>query len=191
MQQPLEITFRDIPHSDALEADIRQHAEKLDQFYDSIMACRVMLEAPHGHHHKGKLYHVRIDLTVPGKELVVNRSPSEHHAHEDAYVAVRDAFKAARRQLQDFKRQQEDHVKSHEAPAHGRILELSPEEDYGRIETSDGREIYFHRNSLVQGDFNELEIGNEVRFVEEAGELGPQASSVYIEGKHHVQDSRP
>lgn len=186
MQQPLQITFRDMPHSDFVEADIREHAEKLDQFYDSIMSCRVMVEAPHGHHHQGKLYHVRIDLTVPGKELVANRAPSEHHAHEDVYVAIRDAFDAARRQLQDFKRRQEGHVKTHEVPAHGRVTELIPEEDYGRIQTPDGRDIYFHRNSLVHGNYDELELGNEVRFVEEAGEEGPQASSVYLEGKHHV-----
>ncbi|TNF39031.1 MAG: ribosome-associated translation inhibitor RaiA, partial [Gammaproteobacteria bacterium] len=73
MQQPLQITFRDIPYSDALEADIREKAAKLDQFYDHIMSCRVVVELPHGHHHKGKLYHVTIDITVPGEELVVNR----------------------------------------------------------------------------------------------------------------------
>lgn len=186
MQQPLQITFRDIPHSDAVEANIREHAEKLDQFYNSIMSCRVMVEAPHGHHHQGTLYHVRIDLTVPGKELIANRAPSEHHAHEDVYVSIRDAFDAARRQLQDFKRQQEGHVKTHEVPAHGRVTELMPEEDYGRIQTPDDRNIYFHRNSLVHGNYDELELGSEVRFVEEAGEEGPQASTVYLEGTHHV-----
>lgn len=191
MQQALQITFRDMPHSDALEANIREHAEKLDQFYDRIMGCRVMVEAPHGHHQQGRLYHVRVELTVPGKELVASRAPGGHHAHEDAYVAIRDAFAAARRQLQDFKRQQEGHVKTHTTAAHGQVMELLPDEDYGRIQTSDGREIYFHRNSLVQGDYGDLEIGSEVRFVEEVGELGPQASSVYVEGKHHTLDSRP
>jgi ribosomal subunit interface protein len=191
MQLPVQITFRDIPHSDAVEANIREHAEKLNQFYDSIMSCRVMVEAPHGHHHQGKLYHVRVDLTVPGKELVASRAPSKHHAHEDVYVAIRDAFAAAKRQLQDFKRQQEGHVKQHETPTHGYITELTPDEGYGRIQTNDGRLIYFHRNSLVQGDYSDLEIGSEVHFVEEQGELGPQASSVYLEGKHHIQDHRP
>ena len=76
MKQALQITFRDIPKSDAIEADIREKAAKLDQFYDSIMGGRVIVEAPHGHHHKGKLYHVIVDLTVPDGELVVNRDPS-------------------------------------------------------------------------------------------------------------------
>ena len=186
MQQPLQISFRDIPHSDAVEASIREHAEKLDQFYDSIMSCRVMVEAPHIHKQHGNLYHIRIELTVPGKELVANRAPAEHHAHEDIYVAIRDAFNAMRRQLQDYKRQQEGHVKTHELPAHGAISELVPAEDYGRIHSSDGREIYFHRNSVIDANFDKLEIGATVHFTETMGDLGPQASTVHVEGKHHT-----
>ena len=92
-----EITFRGVPRSDALETDIRDKLAKLDLFFPHIMSCRVMVEAQHKHHHKGNIYHVRIDLTVPGKELVVSRDPKEHQAHQDPYVAVRDAFDAARR----------------------------------------------------------------------------------------------
>jgi ribosomal subunit interface protein len=188
MQQSLQITFRDIPHSDAVEAAIREKAEKLDQFFERIMACRVMVEAPHSHHHQGGLYHIRIDLTVPGNELVVSRSPSEHQAHEDIYVAIRDAFDAAKRQLQEYKRKLKRQVKTHETPAHGQVTELTPDQDYGRIQSSDGRDIYFHRNSLVRGDYGELEVGSEVRFVEESGEAGPQASTVHVVGKHHIVD---
>ena len=102
MKLPLEITFRNVEASDALEADIRAKAEKLDLFYDRVMACRVVVDAPHKHHHKGNVYHVRIDLTVPDGELVVSKDAGQDHAHEDPYVAVRDAFDAARRQLQDY-----------------------------------------------------------------------------------------
>jgi ribosome-associated translation inhibitor RaiA len=186
MQQPLQITFRDVPRSDALEADIREKAAKLDQFYEKVMACRVMVEAPHSHHHKGGLYHIRVDLTVPGGELVVKRGPKEHHAHEDPYVAVRDAFDAARRQLQDYARKQRGKVKSHETPLHGKISEITPLQDFGRILGTDGKDIYFHRNSVVDGDFESLELGDEVRYSEEPGEEGPQASTVHIVGnKHH------
>jgi len=185
MQQPLEITFRDIPRSEALEANIREKAGKLDQFYEKIMACHVIVERPHGHHHHGQLYHVRIDLTVPGGELVIKRDPKEHHAHEDPYVAVRDAFKAARRKLQDYSRKQRGDVKSHEMPPHGTVSELVPMLHFGRILSSDGREIYFHRNSVIDGDFDLLEEGDQVWYAEEAGEEGPQASSVHIVGKHH------
>jgi cold shock CspA family protein/ribosome-associated translation inhibitor RaiA len=185
MQQPLQITFRDVPRSDALEADIRDKAAKLDQFYERIMACRIMVEAPHSHHHQGNLYHIRIDLTVPRGELVVNRSPKDNHAHEDPYVAVRDAFNAARRQLQNYAKKQRGKVKNHETPPHGIINEIIPMQDFGRIQGSDGREIFFHRNSVIDGDFDSLEIGDEVWFSEESGEDGPQASTVHIVGKHH------
>jgi ribosomal subunit interface protein len=102
MKLPLEITFRNMDASDALEADIRSKAEKLDHFYDRVMSCRVAVEAPHKHHHQGNTYQVRIDMTVPDGELVVSRGHGQNHAHEDPYVAVRDAFDAARRQLQDY-----------------------------------------------------------------------------------------
>ncbi len=185
MEQPLQITFRDIPRSEALEADIRGKANKLDQFYEKVMACRVIVEAPHSHHHKGYLYHVRIDLTVPGGELVIKRDPKNHQAHEDPYVAVRDAFKAARRQLQDYARKQRGKIKTHEMPPHGTVSEIVPMQGFGRILSSDGREIYFHRNSVIDGDFDLLETGDQVWYAEEPGEEGPQASTVHIVGKHH------
>ena len=188
MQQPLQITFRGIPQSDSIKAAIEEKAKKLDQFYEKIMACRVMVEAPHSHHQHGRLYHIRIDITVPGGELVANRSPDKHQAHEDIYVAIRDAFDAAKRQLQSYNRRQKGKVKFHESPPHGHVTQLEPDQEYGRIETSDGRDIYFHRNSLVRGDFEKLEVGSEVRYVEEAGEDGPQASTVHVVGKHHVDE---
>lgn len=188
MQQPLQITFRNIPRSESIEAAIREKADKLDQFFDKIMSCRVIVESPHSHQHQGRLYLVSVDVTVPGTELVANRSPDKHHAHEDAYVAIRDAFDAAKRQLQDYKRKLEGKVKAHETPAHGRVIELAPDREYGRIQTADGREIYFHRNSLVRGDYRDLEVGSDVRFVEETGEEGPQASTIYLVGKHHIVD---
>jgi len=128
MRQPLQINFRDIPQSDAVEARVREKAGKLDKFYDQIMSCSVMIEAPHTHHHKGNLYHVRIDLTVPNGEIVVNRDPKEHQAHEDVYVAIRDAFDAARRRLQDYARKQRGDVKSHATPPQDTISESEPAE---------------------------------------------------------------
>jgi len=186
MKLPLQITFRNLDRSPAIEADIEEKANKLDEFFEHIMRCRVVVEADHKHHHKGNLYHVRVDITVPGHELVVKRDPKEHQAHEDVYVAIRDAFDAAKRQLEDYARKLRGDVKSHDVPPHGRISELIPMEDYGRIETLDGRSIYFHRNSVINMDFDKLEIGYEVRFDEEEGDEGPQASSVRVIGKHHI-----
>jgi len=188
MKQPLQITFRDMPHSDAVETHIREKAAKLEEFYEYIVACHVVIEQPHAHHQQGKLFHVSINLTLPDGELTANRTPQDHHAHEDANVAIRDAFKALRRQLQDFVRKQRGKVKKHESPDHGKISEIINNKDFGRILTADGREIYFHRNSLVDAGFDALEIGSEVRFVEESGEQGPQASSVHLIGKHHIVD---
>ncbi|MDH5484489.1 MAG: HPF/RaiA family ribosome-associated protein [Gammaproteobacteria bacterium] len=186
MKQPLEIVFRDMPASEFVEEKIREKAAMLDKFYDRIMSCRVVIELPHAHHNKGKLFHVTVDLTVPDGELVVNRSPKDNHAHEDVYVAIRDAFDAAKRQLQSYARKRRGDVKTHDAPAHGSITEIISGEDYGRIQTPDGRDIYFHRNSLVNADYDSLEEGDEVRFAEEEGEHGPQASSMHKIGKHHI-----
>jgi cold shock CspA family protein/ribosome-associated translation inhibitor RaiA len=185
MQLPVQITFRDIPPSEAIEARIRQDAAKLDRFYDRIMGCRVIVESPHRHHYKGKIYHVRIDLTVPNGELVVKRDPPEHQTHEDIYVAIRDAFDAAKRKLQDYARFQRHETKAHEVPPYGWIATLFPDEGYGFIETSDGREVYFHQNSVLNSAFSQLEVGDEVRFAEEEGEKGLQASTVRLIGKHH------
>jgi len=109
MQLPLQITIRDVGHSEALETHIRDKAKKLDEFFDHIMSCRVVVEMPHKHHHQGKQFNVRIDIGVPGSEIAVNR---DHH--EDVYVALRDAFDAAKRQLEDYARKIRGDIKTHE-----------------------------------------------------------------------------
>lgn len=100
MQVPLEITFRGLPHSDAVEARIREKTAKLEQLCDNIISCKVVVEAEHHHQHQGNLFHVRIDLSVPQKHIVVSRDHHDKQAHEDVYVALRDAFEAAKRQLE-------------------------------------------------------------------------------------------
>ncbi len=101
MQQPVQITSRAVSLSENALACLRKRAAKLERYCDHIMGCRIMVEAPHRHKHQGILYHVRIELTVPGAHLVVRRAP-----HEDLYVAIREAFDAARRQLISFRRRQ-------------------------------------------------------------------------------------
>jgi ribosome-associated translation inhibitor RaiA/cold shock CspA family protein len=187
MKLPLQITFRNMDHSSAIEEDIRKRAAKLNQFCDQIMHCNIVVEAGHHHHHNGYLYHVRLDITVPDTEIVVSRERDLHHAHEDIHVAIRDAFDAARRRLEDYTRKHRQDVKTHEIPHHGRIMYLSPNRDYGKIESMDGRSIYFHRNSVLGAPFDQLAVGMEVRFDEEQGDLGPQATNVKVVGKHHIQ----
>lgn len=188
MQLPVQITFRNMDPSPAVEAHIRERVDALDRFFGRIMACRVVVEASGRHQHKGRLYHVRVDLTVPGREIVVNRDPPEHHAHEDILVAVRDAFDATRRQIEDHARHARGDIKAHEAQSHGHIARLFKAEGYGFIQSSDGDEIYMHRNAVTGDGFDALSEGDEVRYVvhEGEGEKGPQASTVVAVGKHHL-----
>ena len=186
MQVPLKIVFEGMDPSPAIEKLIRDEAAALEQFYDRITSCRVVFERPHRHQHKGNVYAVRIHLDLPGqRDVIIDRSPGKDHRHEDPYLTVRDAFHEARRQLQDQVRIRRGKVKAHEAVPHGKVARIFLEEGYGFIETVDEREVYFHRNSIVTGDFDHLEIGQEVRCSEEMGEEGPQASSLHVIGKHH------
>ncbi|MFL6623044.1 MAG: HPF/RaiA family ribosome-associated protein [Sulfurifustaceae bacterium] len=182
MNLPLQVVFRNMPRSDAIEARVRERAEKLDRFAADIMSCRVVVEPPHKHHHKGNLYHVRVDIKARGAELVVARESDADHAHEDVYVAIRDAFDAAKRRLEDYVRRRRGEVKHHEPPSHGRVADLNFAQGYGRIETPAGQLVYFHRNNLIDADFDTLALGTEVQFVEERGEGGPQATTVHVLG---------
>jgi ribosomal subunit interface protein len=183
MEQALQITFKEVTSSPAIQARIREHAAELERFHGRIQRCRVVVERPHRHQRQGSLYAVRIDLAIPGHEIVVGRDPTQHQAHEDVYVAIRDAFDAVRRQLQDVAHRDARDVKHHESPGEGHVARLFRDAGYGFIETADGREVYFHRNSVVDGKFDALAAGTPVRFGEEPGEKGPQATVVHP-GRH-------
>jgi len=180
MKTPLQITFRDIERSDALETHIREKAEKLETFFEPIMSCRVVVEMPHQHKNQGKLFNVRIDIGVPGSEIVVNRDQ-----HEDVYVALRDAFDAAKRQLEDYGRRLRRETKAHPQEYTGLVARLVPEERYGFIRRIDGSELYFHFDNLVNIAFDQLMEGEEVKFIEEMAAEGPQAKRVSV-GRHHI-----
>jgi len=179
MQLPLQISLHGIEHSDALYNAIRDKAEKLDEFYDKIMGCRAVVGMIQRHQHQGKLFNIRLDITVPGGEVVVNRDKAE-----DVYVAIRDAFDHAKRRLEDYARRQRGDTKTHEMELHGRVARLFAEQDYGFIEAADGKELYFHRYNVVHPDFDQLKVGDEVMFLEESAAEGLQANRVSV-GKHH------
>jgi len=176
MKIPLQITFRNMPLSEAIEAKINEKAAKLDKYFSRIMSCRVVVEESQRRQHQGKLFSVHIDITVPGKEMAVTREENE-----DPYVAVRDAFTTAARRLEEHARQKRGEVKTHETQPSGRIIRIFPDQAYGFIITHDDqREIYFHRNSVINDDFGNLKFGVEVSFIEEQGQEGPQAARVAI-----------
>lgn len=192
MQIPVEITFRDIDRSEPVEARIREWAEKLERIYDRIVRCEVVVDDPHRHHHKGHQYYVRVRLTVPGTEIVSSHPGNDDRAHEDVYVAVRDAFQATKRQLEAYVRKslhRGDVRREGNGASHGRVTFLDVEKAWGWLEPDDGRRIYFHRNS-VRGGMDNVNVGDEVRFTEEMGNEGPQASTVEVIGTHghHVMN---
>jgi cold shock CspA family protein/ribosome-associated translation inhibitor RaiA len=180
MKLPLQITFRDTETSPAMEARIQELAARLERFSAHIMHCHVVVEEPHKHRTQGRLFDVNIDITVPGAHIAIQRAHPGSPAHEDPYVALRDAFRAARRKLGDYERRHRREVKTHVELPQGRICELYDHEGFGRIQTEDGRLIYFHRNSVLGSAFGELTTGTAVRFAEEAGDHGPQASTVHV-----------
>lgn len=168
---PLQITSRNLELTEPIEANIREHAGNLDKYYSRIMSCRVTVEAIPNR----SLYNVHVDMTVPGSELVVKLDPNT-----DLYIAIRDAFHDARRKLEDFARRQRGDVKYHEQSPQGRIKALFSDKGYGFLTTVDGREVYFHEHSVQNHKFKELSVGMDVRFGEEMGEKGPQATYVKV-----------
>jgi cold shock CspA family protein/ribosome-associated translation inhibitor RaiA len=172
-------------HSDSIEDLIREKAANLDKFADHIMSCRVVVEPAGRHHLHGNQYEVRLDITVAGEEIAVTREPGQHAEYKDLQIALRDAFDSACRKLEDYVRRRRRFVKTLESPPHARVSKLFPAEGYGFLITPDNREIYFHRNSVLNDGFERLQVGTEVTFAEEDGDKGPQASTVKLVGKHH------
>ncbi len=173
---PLQVTFKKVPSSEAIESTIKEKASKLNKFYERIMSCRVVVDSVQRRHHRGKLYGIRIDITIPRKEIAVTREENE-----DIYVSLRNAFDSAFRILEEHRRRERGVVKTHEEHPSGRVIKLFPEEQYGFIRTAeDERDVYFHSNSVLNGDFAKLKVGTEVSFLEEQGKEGPQAMRVAV-----------
>lgn len=178
MDTPLEIAFHNIPPSPAIEQRIRERVDRMQRRFAHVNSCRVVFEVPHRSAANALEYHVRIETRVPDKELVVSRDPGARGAQRDPHGAVRDAFDAMERQLEAHAEKVRGATKTHAAPLHGRVLRTFPE--HGFVGTNDGREIYFHRNAVVDGDFEALEEGATVELSLVHGEspMGPQATTV-------------
>jgi cold shock CspA family protein len=184
---PLQIAFRNIEPSAAIEAKVRTAARKLARFHGHITSCHVVVAAPEKRHHRKRLFVVRINLAVPGGAIWINRGSQLDLAHADVYVAIRDAFNAATRRLEDFVRRHESEVKHHEPEPHGVVSLINRDKGYGFIATEAGDEVYFHRTSVVKGAFRRLKSGARVRFTLGTRPRGRslQASTVHIAGKHN------
>ena len=183
MQIPPEITYRDIDRTDKIDSLIREKIAKLEQFCDYITSCRVVVEKANENPSSGSPYRVSIDITIPHeRELAVTHSPDKGKQYPPLEAVIRDAFEAARRQLVSITTEQKGDRKIHPEQEIGAVItKLFADQDYGFIKTIDtGREVYFHRNSVVNRDFDKLAVGNGVRFKETEGEMGPQATTVMI-----------
>lgn len=181
MKVPLEITYRGVEKTDAVEALIHEKVAKLEQVCDHISSCHIAIEKIHDRPSAGSPYRVRLDITVPPGHELVSENNSEGNQYDSLDVVIRDAFKAARRQLKKLNERQHDKVKTHETEdTAGIITKLFADEGYGFLRSLEGREIYFHHNSVLHDDFDRLEIGTGVRFFVEQGDEGPQASTVQI-----------
>lgn len=185
MDRPLEIAFHNLPSSPELEQAIRQGVAHLEKLYPRVVGCRVSVEAAHRRHRKGNVPDVHIEVDVPGRRIAVSREPRrtrQHHVDPDVSSSLHDAFEAVSKRLLDYKRIQAREVKPHPAALRGHISRIYRQRDYGFLVSANGSELYFHRNSVIDGGFDSLAEGLSVDYIESAGDTGPTASKVWLAG---------
>lgn len=183
----LEVSFREVDKTPDLEELIRKKAAKLEKVSRDLVSCRVSVEQPQKNQRTGNPFRVRIDLGVPGQEMVVVRESSKGDMHDSLHKVLNTAFNVALRQLKDRKERVQGEVKARaEDTPTALVFRVFREEGYGFLKTPEGRDIYFHRNSVLHDDFERLTLGTGVRFTEEMGEQGPQATTVQIVDKPGV-----
>ncbi len=179
MQMPLQITFRDLDRSAAVEARIRSKVDKLDTVYNKIISCHVVVEQVQKHNHKGRLNNITIRVTVPGKEFAVTHQPNEN-----LYLAIQGAIDSLRDQLEEYRSKLYRDVKDHGERLHGVIEKLMPDEGYGFIADAENNEYYFNLTHLVDVKFHQLQIGDKVRFLPAEGNEGLQARRISVPKKN-------
>jgi ribosomal subunit interface protein len=192
MQKPVEIAFRNIESSDAAEAAIRDHVARLEHMFGRMTSCRVRVDQRNQNVNETMPPVVHIDISVPGHNDIVVAHEADHlqrkYQAPDLRNAINEAFRVAERRLGKYKDKLTDHgiaERGHEAANEfrGQIAEITPERDFGFLLTKEGGLLYFHRNSLLSGDFDGLERGDEVSYVEQTGDTGPIASKVRVTEK--------
>jgi len=184
MDRPLEIAFHGLESSAAIEEDIRSHVDRLAKRFPRLIACRVSVEALHHQHRTGNIHEVHVTMSIPGRDLAVSREPKQEprrFAHPDLRGSIRDAFDAAERQLMALKDQRRQDTTAPSASAvTGQITLIEPGQDHGFLLTNLGTQLYFHRDSVTNGRFEDLKPGDVVHYVEGAGDAGPVAEKVRV-----------
>ncbi len=190
MQTPVEIIWHNMEPARHVEERVNQRVVRLEKFFGRITHCHFVVEAPHQRHRTGNQYEVRLEVSVTGGELSVNRRPSNDFAHADVRVAVRDAFDAMERQLRRWKDEHSGRPEAHAAPLQGRVDEIDFHASSGQIATTDGSLVYFHRKPVVTGEFDQLNAGDPVELVVDPGEnaAGAHASTVRPIGAQRFVD---
>lgn len=183
MDFPLELSFKDVARTEALDALIREKVTKLERMFDHLVGCRIIVETAARRQNQKVAYRVRIELSVPNDEIVVVREPAPDQ-REEVFVAVREAFAKATRRLERYKQQVQGEVKLTVAPPHGVVTQVFHGQGYGFLKTPDGRDLYFHENAVIDGKFEDLQPGMEVRYAEADDHVqGPHASTIHAVGK--------
>jgi cold shock CspA family protein/ribosome-associated translation inhibitor RaiA len=188
MQTQPQIEFHNVDPTPQIKDAVDKHIAELEQRWGRVTACRVVVKGPGPRHRSGGLYDVHVHLALPdGREVNVERTAPADERRADLNFAVNDAFKRARRQLQDQVRRTQGQVKHHEGPPIATVTRLDPSGEFGFLETAEGQEVYFHRNSVVDDGYARLHVGTRVTFAEEMGDKGAQASTVKPLGKHGLR----
>lgn len=179
---PLQITFRGMDSSPAVEAAIRHRAARLERFAQQITRFHVIVDMPHQHRHRGNHYAIRIDITTRSGAVYVTRDPGQDDSHKDFQAVLRDAFDAAVRHLESDAQRSQGEDRDRARPPSGRVARLFPEQGYGFLTTPEGEEVYFHQNSVGGASFEQLRVGSEVSFsiAPEDAEQGARAASVRL-----------
>ena len=180
MQQPVEISYRGVEKLDYIDNYIMRRVARLDKLCDYLIHAHIAVEKYQEGQVTGNPYRVRVYLTLPRNgQVVVDRLSAMRPRQEPLITTIRKAFEATERQLKAFMERQRGEVKKHPSGEVTAVVnKLFPEEGYGFLRTSDGRDIYFHKNAVPHDHFDRLRIGSGVRYVESMGEKGPQASTV-------------
>jgi cold shock CspA family protein/ribosome-associated translation inhibitor RaiA len=188
METPVQFDLQGMKADEWVRSAVATQIAALEERFGRLTGCRVRLKAPSARHRAGGLFEVNIHLALPdGRKVNVGRTPKADERYSDLSFAINDAFHRARRQLRENVRRMQGQTKTHEEAPLGTVSKIEAIDGFGMLTSADGREIYFHRNSVLNGGFSKLKVGTRVMFAEEAGNKGPQASTVKPLGKHGMR----